>query len=68
MAEPFRIHAGAADLADLKARLRATRWPDAPQEAGWSLGVDLGYLREFVGYWAEDPTAAGRPLRPVRGA
>ncbi|WP_439674117.1 epoxide hydrolase family protein [Embleya sp. MST-111070] len=42
-----------AVLADLRARLRATRWPDAPEEVGWGLGVDLGYLRELVGYWAD---------------
>ncbi|WP_432898233.1 epoxide hydrolase family protein [Micromonospora matsumotoense] len=54
MLEPFRMHASAADLADLQARLRATRWPDAPEDAGWSMGVDLSYLRELVGYWAEE--------------
>jgi pimeloyl-ACP methyl ester carboxylesterase len=34
--------------------LRRTRWPDPPQEAGWSLGTDLGYLRELVAYWADE--------------
>jgi pimeloyl-ACP methyl ester carboxylesterase len=52
--EPFRVHAGAAELADLRARLRATRWPDAPEDAGWSLGTDLTYLRELVAYWADE--------------
>src|SRR5881227_2072595 len=52
--EEFRVHAGAAELADLRARLRATRWPDAPQDAGWSLGTDVAYLRELVAYWAEE--------------
>ncbi|GCD93659.1 multidrug MFS transporter [Embleya hyalina] len=42
-----------AVLADLRARLRGTRWPDAPEEVGWGLGVDLGYLRELVDYWAD---------------
>jgi len=40
-------------LADLRARLRATRWPDAPEDAGWSMGTDLAYLRELVAYWAD---------------
>jgi len=40
-------------LADLRARLRATRWPDAPEDAGWSMGTDLEYLRELVAYWAD---------------
>ena len=42
-----------AALDDLRARLRATRWPDAPQDAGWSLGTDVTYLRELVAYWAD---------------
>jgi hypothetical protein len=52
--EPFRVRAGVGEIEDLRARLRATRWPDAPEDAGWSLGVDLGYLRELVTYWAEE--------------
>jgi pimeloyl-ACP methyl ester carboxylesterase len=40
-------------LADLRARLRATRWPDAPEDAGWSMGTDLAYLHELVDYWAD---------------
>ena len=51
--EPFTGRATPADLDDLRRRLRATRWPDAPQDAGWSLGTDLGYLRELAGYWAD---------------
>ena len=69
-------------LADLRARLRATRWPDAPEDAGWSLGTDLDYLRELVAYWADGfdwpaqeaalnrlpalPRAARRPRHPLR--
>ncbi|UQU61634.1 epoxide hydrolase [Couchioplanes caeruleus] len=52
--EPFQVHASSQELAGLRARLRATRWPDAPEDAGWSLGVDVGYLRELVAYWAEE--------------
>ncbi|TDD66424.1 epoxide hydrolase [Jiangella aurantiaca] len=51
--EPFAPRATAAELDDLRARLRATRWPDAPEDAGWSLGTDVGYLRELVAYWAD---------------
>jgi len=51
--EPFVAQTAAAVLEDLRGRLRATRWPDAPQDAGWSLGTDVGYLRELVGYWAD---------------
>ncbi|SDS96497.1 epoxide hydrolase family protein [Jiangella sp. DSM 45060] len=52
--QPFAPRATAAELDDLRARLRATRWPDAPEDAGWSLGTDVGYLRELVAYWADE--------------
>jgi len=52
--EPFNPKADAEALEDLRARLRATRWPDAPEDAGWSLGTDLDYLRELVAYWADE--------------
>ena len=52
--EPFSPKAGRDALEDLRARLRGTRWPDAPEDVGWSLGTDLGYLRDLVAYWAEE--------------
>ncbi len=39
-------------IADLRARLRATRWPDVPRHR-WSLGVDVDELRALVEYWAD---------------
>ena len=51
---PFTAPTAPATLEGLGARLRATRWPDAPEDAGWSLGTDLAYLRELVGYWADE--------------
>jgi pimeloyl-ACP methyl ester carboxylesterase len=51
--EPFTPRTDPAALEDLRARLRATRWPDAPEDAGWSLGTDVGYLRELVAHWAD---------------
>ncbi|AJE85267.1 Epoxide hydrolase domain-containing protein [Streptomyces albus] len=50
---PFAPRTDPAALSELRTRLRATRWPDAPEEAGWSLGTDLDYLRELVAYWAD---------------
>lgn len=52
--EPFALTTDPGALADLRSRLRATRWPDSPADAGWSLGTDLGYLRALVDYWAEE--------------
>jgi hypothetical protein len=50
---PFRISVPDTDLADLRDRLRRTRWPE-PQTAGdWSQGVPLGYLQDLCRYWAD---------------
>ncbi|PUB25932.1 pimeloyl-ACP methyl ester carboxylesterase [Promicromonospora sp. AC04] len=51
--EPFAPQTTPEAIEDLRARLRATRWPDAPEDVGWSLGTDLDYLRELVAYWAD---------------
>jgi pimeloyl-ACP methyl ester carboxylesterase len=53
MNEPFHAGTDPAALDDLRARLRATRWPDAPEDAGWSQGVDVDELRELCEYWAD---------------
>ena len=52
--EPFAPQTVPAALEDLRARLRATRWPDTPEDASWSLGTDLAYLRKLVAYWADE--------------
>jgi pimeloyl-ACP methyl ester carboxylesterase len=53
VAQRFTPRTAPAAIEDLRTRLRATRWPDAPEDAGWSLGTDLAYLRELVAYWAD---------------
>src|SRR6478735_9413659 len=52
--EPFTLETAPAALEDLRTRLRATRGPDSPEDAGWSLGADVDYLRELVAYWADE--------------
>ena len=42
-----------AAVDDLRARLRATRWPDVADAPGWDFGTDPGYLRDLVAYWAD---------------
>jgi hypothetical protein len=37
--EGFRVRASPAELDDLRSRLRATRWPAQPEDAGWSLSL-----------------------------
>ena len=51
---PFRIDVPEAVLADLQARLAATRLPDELEDADWDYGVSLPYLRELVGYWRDE--------------
>jgi pimeloyl-ACP methyl ester carboxylesterase len=49
---PYRIEIPDSDLADLRERLRRTRWPEAATVDDWSQGVPLAYLRELCDYWA----------------
>jgi pimeloyl-ACP methyl ester carboxylesterase len=51
--EPFSIRVDDQVLADLRARLRNTRWPDPAPGAAWEQGTDLEYLRELLAYWAD---------------
>jgi epoxide hydrolase len=50
---PFRIKVPEAELADLRRRLRQTRWPEPEPVPDWSQGVPLAYLRDLCGYWAD---------------
>jgi pimeloyl-ACP methyl ester carboxylesterase len=50
---PFRIDVPDQDLADLRDRLRRTRWPEPETAGDWSQGVPLGYMEELCGYWAK---------------
>src|SRR5262245_27080216 len=50
---PFRVNVAEADLADLRRRLQATRWPDKETVADQSQGVQLERLQELVRYWCD---------------
>lgn len=50
---PFPLWTAPDAIEDLRSRLRATRWPEMPEDAGWSAGTDLDYLRELVAHWAD---------------
>jgi microsomal epoxide hydrolase len=50
---PFQIAIPDAAVADLKARLARTRWPDAVDGAGWRYGADLDFLKSLVAYWRD---------------
>ena len=51
---PFRVNVPDAELADLKRRLAATRWPDKETVADQSQGAQLANLQELVRYWGTD--------------
>jgi pimeloyl-ACP methyl ester carboxylesterase len=51
---PFRVNVPEADLADLKRRLAATRWPTRELVGDRSQGVQLAALKELAHYWATD--------------
>jgi pimeloyl-ACP methyl ester carboxylesterase len=51
---PFRVNVPDADVADLKRRLAATRWPDKETVADQSQGVQLARLQALVRYWGTD--------------
>jgi pimeloyl-ACP methyl ester carboxylesterase len=51
MVQPFELAVPEGELEDLRARLRATRWPEPEAEPGQ--GVALARLRELCAYWAD---------------
>ena len=50
---PFTCHVSDQVIADLKARLASTRFPDQLEGAGWDYGTELSYLAELCAYWRD---------------
>jgi len=48
---PFRFHATDEQLADLKRRIKATKWPD--REYDVTQGVSLATIRKLADHWAD---------------
>ena len=51
---PFKIDIPDAQIADLKRRLQATRWPDKETPTDWAQGIPLAYVQDVCRYWAND--------------
>ena len=51
---PFRSNISRSDVADMRRRLAATRWPDAETVSDDSQGAQLAKLQDLVCYWATD--------------
>ena len=49
---PFKAHFSDDDLADLKRRIAATRWPDRETVTDASQGVQLATMKKLAQYWA----------------
>ena len=65
MMEPATPVVADEELLDLRARLRANRWPQPETDPSW--GVALADLQELCGYWAEyyDWRAYGERLAAI---
>ena len=51
---PFRVSFPDTDLAELRRRIKATRWPTKELVADRSQGVQLATIKELARYWATD--------------
>ncbi|PSJ61676.1 multidrug MFS transporter [Mesorhizobium soli] len=49
---PFQISFPDEDLADLRRRVQATKWPDKEQVADTTQGVQLATMQQLAQYWA----------------
>jgi pimeloyl-ACP methyl ester carboxylesterase len=51
---PFEVHVPDEDLAGLRRRIAAARWPSRELADDWSQGVQQATLQELTRYWAAD--------------
>jgi len=51
---PFHFHATDEQLADLRRRVAATRWPERETVNGAKQGVQLATMQKLAQYWATD--------------
>ena len=51
---PFRVNVPDSELADLRKRINATKWPERETVADASQGVQLATMQEVARYWASE--------------
>ena len=51
---PFRVNVSEEDLADLRQRIKATRWPEKEPVTDFSQGVPLATMQKLARYWATE--------------
>ena len=49
---PFHFEASQADLADLRRRVSATKWPEREQVSDATQGVQIATVQKLAQYWA----------------
>src|SRR5437667_12339955 len=48
---PFQFHASDEDLAELRQRIKATRWPEKEPVADFAQGVPLATIQKLARHW-----------------
>jgi len=51
---PFRIEVSDEELADLRRRIEATRWPEKETVTDQTQGVQLATMQELIRYWGSE--------------
>src|SRR4029450_6233204 len=51
---PFRVNFAEAELADLRRRINATRWPEREPVGDASQGVQTATIQKLARYWATE--------------
>ena len=51
---PFKVSFPEEDLADLRQRIKATRWPDREKVKDATQGVQLATMQKLAHYWADE--------------
>ena len=55
---PFRVNVPEVELAEMRRRIRATRWPEKAPVADESQGVQLAIIQKLARYWGRNMTGA----------
>ncbi len=51
---PFHVEVPEAELADLRRRIKATKWPERETVTDASQGVQLATMQELARYWGTE--------------
>jgi pimeloyl-ACP methyl ester carboxylesterase len=51
--EAFKLSVPDRDIADLRERVRHTRFPDQAPGPAWAYGTDIAWMRGLIDYWGE---------------